>query len=53
MIIGGGSTYNLVSLEMVENLSLETFVHPTTYKAAWSHKGCHILVNEPCRINLN
>jgi hypothetical protein len=50
MIIDGGSTDNLVSLEMVEKLSLEMFVHPTPYKVTWLHKGHHILVNEQCKI---
>jgi hypothetical protein len=51
MIIDGGSTDNLVSLEMIEKLSLETFVHPTPYKVIWLHRGHHILVNEQCKIN--
>jgi hypothetical protein len=50
MIIDGGSINNFVSLEMVEKLSLETFVHLTPYKVTWLHKGYHILVNEQCRI---
>ena len=46
MIIHGGSTYNLVSLEMVEKLSMVFFFHPTPYKVTWLHKGYHILVNQ-------
>jgi hypothetical protein len=34
IIIDGGSTDNLVSLEMVDKLSLERFVHPTPYKVS-------------------
>jgi hypothetical protein len=35
VIIDSGSTDNLVSIEMVEKLELETIVHPTPYKVSW------------------
>jgi hypothetical protein len=35
VIIDSGSTGNLVSIEMVENLELETTVHPNSYKVSW------------------
>jgi hypothetical protein len=46
MIIDCGSTNNLVSLEMVEKLSLEKFFHPIRYKVSWLHKGHQNLVKE-------
>jgi len=34
-IIDSESTNNLVSMEMVETLELETIVHMTSYKVSW------------------
>ena len=38
MVTDSGSTYNLVSIEMVENLGLERMKHPTRYKLSWLQK---------------
>ena len=46
IIIDSGSTYNLVSIEMVEKLGLERMKHPTPYKVSWLQKGHQLLVNE-------
>ena len=35
VIIDSGSTDNLVSIEMVEKLELETTAHPNPYKVSW------------------
>jgi len=35
VIINSGSTDNLVSTEMVENLKLETTAHMNLYKVSW------------------
>jgi hypothetical protein len=39
VIIDTGSTNNLVSIEMVEKLELETTTHPSLYKVSWLQKG--------------
>jgi hypothetical protein len=39
VIIDSGSTDNLVSIEMVEKLELETTAHPNPYKVSWLQKG--------------
>jgi hypothetical protein len=35
VIIDSGSTDNLVSIEMVDKLDLETTAHPERYKFSW------------------
>jgi hypothetical protein len=39
VIVDSGSTDNLVSMEMVEKLELETVEHPSPYKVSWLQKG--------------
>ena len=39
VVVDIGSTNNLVSTEMVENLKLRKFKNPTPYKVSWMHKG--------------
>jgi hypothetical protein len=39
VIMDSGSTDNLVSIEMVENMELETIVHPRPYRVLWLQKG--------------
>jgi hypothetical protein len=39
VIVDSGSTNNLVSIEMVEKLELETVAHPCPYKVLWFQKG--------------
>ena len=51
MVIGSGSTNNLVSTEMVENLKLKKTKHPVPYKVYWLHKGHQILVSEQCEVD--
>lgn len=52
MVIDGGSTDNLVSIEMVEKLNLKKIKHPIPYKVYWLHKGRQILVSEQCEVDL-
>jgi hypothetical protein len=50
MIIDSGSTDNLVSIEMVEKLEMETIAHPTSYKVSWLQKGHQVKVTKQCLI---
>ena len=43
-----GSTYNLISIEMVENMELEIVVHPSPYKVLWLQKGHQVNVTKQC-----
>ena len=52
MVIDGGSIDNLVSIEMVEKMSLKKVKHPVPYKVSWLHKGHQILVSEQCEVDL-
>jgi len=38
-VIDSGSTDNLVSMELVENLNLKRIKHPTPYEVSWLQKG--------------
>jgi hypothetical protein len=46
VIIDSGSTDNLVSIEMVEKLELETTAHPNPYKVSWLQKGHQVMVTK-------
>ena len=46
LIVDNGSTDNLVSIEMVENMGLKNIAHPTPYRVSWLQKGHQVLVNE-------
>jgi hypothetical protein len=48
--IDSGSTNNLVSMEMVENLELETTAHPTPYKVSWLQKCHQVTVTQQCLV---
>ena len=45
MVIDNGSTNNLVSIDMVEKMSLRRTKHPVPYKVSWLYKGHKILVS--------
>jgi hypothetical protein len=49
--VDSGSTNNLVSTEMVENLELETTDHPIPYKVSWLQKGHHVSVTKKCLVD--
>ena len=46
MIIDGGSTYNLVSEEMVSKLKLKRKKHPHPYHIVWLEDDHKVLVSE-------
>jgi hypothetical protein len=50
VILDSGSTYNLISIEMVENLELETIVHPSPYRVSWLQKGHQVNVTKQCLV---
>jgi hypothetical protein len=50
VIIDSGSTDNLVSIEMVEKLELETTAHPKPYKVSWLQKGHQVMVTKQCLV---
>jgi hypothetical protein len=51
VIIDNGSTDNLVSIEMVEKLELETIAHLMPYKVSWLQKGHQVTVTKQCLVN--
>ena len=52
VIIDSGSTDNLVSTEMVENLGLARTTHPTPYKVSWLQKGRQVIVTKQCNVEM-
>jgi hypothetical protein len=46
VIVDNGSIENLISTEMVENLELETVVHPSPYRFLWLQKGHQVNVTK-------
>jgi hypothetical protein len=50
VIVDSGSTYNLVSTEMAENLELETVAHLSPYKVSWLQKGHQVAVTKQCLV---
>jgi hypothetical protein len=46
VIVDSGSTDNLVSIEMVEKMELETFAHPSPYEVSWLQKGHQVTVTK-------
>jgi hypothetical protein len=50
VIVDSGSTNNLVSIEMVEKMELETVAHPSPYKVSWLQKGHQVIVTKQCLV---
>jgi hypothetical protein len=50
VIVDSGSTNNLVSTEMVENMELETIVHPSPYRVSWLQKGHQVNATKQCLV---
>jgi hypothetical protein len=46
VIMDSGSTDNLISIEMVENMELETIVHSMPYRVLWIQKGHQVNVSK-------
>jgi hypothetical protein len=44
VIVDSGSADNLVSIEIVEKLELETTDHPSPYRVSWLQKGHQVTV---------
>jgi hypothetical protein len=52
VIIDSGSPNNLVSIEMVEKLEMETTAHLKPYKVSWLKKGHHVMVIKQSLVEL-
>jgi hypothetical protein len=50
VIVDNGSTENLVSIEMVEKLELETIEHPSPYRVSWLQKGHQVNITKQCLV---
>jgi hypothetical protein len=50
VIVDSGSMDNLISIEMVEKLELETNDHPSPYKVSWLQKGHQVTVTKQCLV---
>jgi hypothetical protein len=50
VIIDSGSTDNLVSIELVEKLELETTAHLNMYRVSWLKKGHQVMVTKQCQV---
>lgn len=46
VVIDSSSTYNLVSIQMVEKIDLKRISHHASYKVSWLQKEDNFLVNE-------
>jgi hypothetical protein len=51
VIVDSGSTDNIISIEMVEKLELETTDHPSPYKVSWLQKGHQVSVTKQCLVD--
>lgn len=51
--VDSGSTNNLVSLEMVENLKEKRNPHTTPYRVLWLSKGQQILLNDQAWVDFH
>jgi hypothetical protein len=50
VIVDSGSTNNLISIEMVKKLELETIEHPSPYIFSWLQKGHQVNVTKQCLV---
>jgi hypothetical protein len=48
--VDNGSTDNLISTKMVENLEMETIEHPSPYRVSWLQKGHQVNVTKQCLV---
>jgi len=53
MIIDSGSCANVVSLSMIEKISLQTSVHPHPYNIQWLNQSKGLQVNSRCLISFS
>jgi hypothetical protein len=52
VIVDSGSTDNIISIEMVEKLELETVAHPSPYRVLWLQKGHQVNVTKQCLVEI-
>ena len=50
VIMDSGSTYNLVSIDMVEKLELDTNAYLMSYKVSLLQKGHQVIVTKKCLV---
>jgi hypothetical protein len=50
VIVDSGIMDNLISIEMVEKLELETTDHPSPYRVSWIQKGHQVTVTKQCLV---
>jgi hypothetical protein len=48
--VDNGSKDNLVSIEMVEKMELETITHLSPYKVSWLQKGNQVTITKQCLV---
>ena len=46
VIIGSGSTYNIISEEAASKLNMKIIPHSNPYKVTWLNNGKHVHVSE-------
>jgi hypothetical protein len=50
VIVDSGSTDNLISTEIIEEMELETIEHPSPYRVSWLQKGHQVNVTKQCLV---
>jgi hypothetical protein len=50
VIMDNGSIDNLISIDMVEKMELETIIHPSPYRVSWLQKGHQVNVTKQCLV---
>jgi hypothetical protein len=50
VIADSGSTNNLISTEIIENMELDTVAHPSPYRVLWLQKGHQVNVTKQCLV---
>jgi hypothetical protein len=50
VIMDSGRIDNLISMEMVEKMKLETIDHPSPYRVSWLQKGHQVTVTKQCLV---
>jgi hypothetical protein len=50
VIVDSGSIENLVSIEMAENMEMETVEHPRPYRVSWLQKGHQVNSTKQCLV---
>ena len=53
LIVDGGSSGNLVSMEVINKLELKCIPHPEAYRVSWLQNGKRVTVRKQCLITFN